>query len=266
MAMTDTVKKNDHICLIDAHTKKYLLSTDDVIQKFKGIGVLDPTILIGKTYGTQITIGNKQFWLLRPSSLDKAQAIKRKAQIILPRDAAHIIINCAIEPGQTILEAGIGSGSLTIILANILGTHGTIISYDNRQEFIEHAQKNIDQAHLTHIVIAKYQDVTQGITETNLDAIILDIPNPWDAIEHAWQALKIGGYFCAYSPLISQVEHTVNKLHQHPFIEIISREHIQRDLVISPQGTRPSFKMLGHTGYLTFARKVQHTTENEKNL
>ena len=264
--MTDTVKKNEHICLIDTQSKKYLLSTNASIQKIKGIGVIDPTILIGQTYGTQITIGNKQFWILKPSSLDKVQAIKRKAQIILPRDAAHIIINCAIEPGHTVLEAGIGSGSLTIILANIVGSQGTIISYDNRQEFIKHAQKNIDQAHLTHIVTPKYQDVTQGINEINLDAIILDIPNPWEAIKYAWQALKIGGYFCAYSPLISQVEHTVNTLQQLPFIEIISREHIQRDLVISPQGTRPSFKMLGHTGYLTFARKVQNITEKVKNL
>ena len=262
--MNDTVQKTDLVCLIDSTSKKFLLSTDATTNKIKGIGVIDPKILIGHHYGTQITIGTKQFWVLKPSSLDKAQAIKRKAQIILPRDAAHIIINCGIEPGQTILEAGIGSGSLTIILASIVGKQGNIISYDNRQEFINHAQKNVQQAQLTDIVTPKNRDITNGISEKNIDAIILDIPNPWDTIQHCWKALKIGGYFCAYSPLISQVEKTVKTLKQYPFIEINSREHIQRDLVVSPQGTRPSFNMLGHTGYLTFARKIQSITETIK--
>ena len=128
---------------------------------------------------------------------------------------------------------------------------------EERQEFINHAQKNIQQAQLSHIVQPKQQDITQGITETNIDAIILDIPNPWEAINHCWQALKTGGYICTYSPLISQVEQTVHALKKHPFIEINSQEQIIRNLVISPQGTRPSFNMLGHTGYLTFARKIQ---------
>jgi tRNA (adenine57-N1/adenine58-N1)-methyltransferase len=262
--MNNTIKKGDHVCLIDSALKKYLVSTDTSTDKIKGIGIIDPAILIGQVYGTQITIGTKSFWILKPSSLDKVLAIKRKAQIILPQDAAHIIINCAIEPGHTILEAGIGSGSLTIILASIVGNHGRIISYDNRPEFIEHAQKNIHQARLSHIVKAKNQDITRGITEKNIDAIILDIPNPWDAINHSWKALKIGGYICTYSPLISQVEKTIEKLKKHPFIEIRSQEHLLRDLVVSPQGTRPSFKMLGHTGYLTFARKIHIASEKIK--
>jgi tRNA (adenine57-N1/adenine58-N1)-methyltransferase len=262
--MKPTVKKSDTLCLIDTTSKKYIITTQSPIQKIKGIGILDPTMLIGQPYGTQTTIGTKQFWVLKPSALDKAQAIKRKAQIILPRDAAHIIINCAIEPGQTILEAGIGSGSLTIILANIVGDHGKIISYDNRQEFINHAQKNLQQANLQNRVTTKNQDITKKIYEKNIDSIILDIPNPWDAIKHCWKALKIGGYICTYSPLISQVEQTIKTLKNYPFIEIFTHENIQRNLIVSPQGTRPSFKMLGHTGYLTFARKVQSTIENVK--
>ena len=92
--------------------------------------------------------------------------------------------------------------------------------------------------------------------EKQLDSIVIDIPNPWETVEHSWKALKVGGYFCSYSPLISQVEKTVNELHKHNFIEIKTIENIQREMVVSTHGTRPSFNMLGHTGYLTFARKI----------
>ena len=165
-------------------------------------------------------------------------------------------MNCAIESGQTVLEAGIGSGSLTIARASAVAPQGKVISYDIREEFVEHAMKNLKQAGLTKYVTTKIKDVTEGIEENNLDAIILDIPNPWAAVEHAWKALKTGGYLCTYSPLISQVEQTVRTIEQHSFIECKTYENIQREMIVSSHGTRPSFEMLGHTGYLTFARKV----------
>ena len=184
------------------------------------------------------------------------QALKRHAQIILPKDAAQIILNCSIEHGNIVLEAGIGSGSLTIALANTVAPTGRVISYDIRRDFIEHAMKNIRNAGLEEYVTAKLKDVTLDIDEKELDAVVLDIPNPWDAVKHAWKALKTGGYLCSYSPLISQVEKTVHEIWKHGFIEIKTFENLQREMVVSKHGTRPSFDMLGHTGYLTFARKI----------
>jgi len=250
------VRKNDIVVLIDSNYKKYIINTSDKTDKYKGVGVIDPSTLIGKVYGKQIEIGNKKFWVLKPSLQDKLQALKRHAQIILPRDAAQIIVNCSIEPGHRVLEAGIGSGSLTIALANAVSPNGKIISYDIREDFINHAMKNLKNAELEKIVTTKIKDVTKGITEKNLDAIILDIPNPWDAVKRAWNALKPGGYLCSYSPLISQVENTVKEIKKHNFIEIKTYENIQREMIVSEYGTRPSFDMLGHTGYLTFARKI----------
>ncbi|KYK24120.1 tRNA methyltransferase [Thermoplasmatales archaeon SG8-52-2] len=254
--MEKIVKKDDTIVLIDQSYKKYLLKVNDKTDKYKGVGVFDPKTLIGKKYGNQIEIGNKQFYLLPPSLQDKLQGLKRRAQIILPRDAAQIIINCSIEPGHIVLEAGIGSGSLTIALANFVSPNGKIISYDIREDFIKHAMKNLVKANVDNIVETKIKDITKGIDENDLDAVILDIPNPWDAINHAWKTLKVGGYLCSYSPLVSQMEKTVKEIKKHNFIEISSTENIQRKMVVSEQGTRPSFQMLGHTAYLTFARKV----------
>ena len=254
--MKKQVKKDDLVVLIDSKLQKFLVDTKGSTDKIKGIGVFDPGTLIGKEYGKQLEIGNKQFWLLSSSLQDKLQGIKRRAQIILPRDAAHIIMNCSIESGHTVLEVGIGSGSLTIALANAIAPAGQVISYDIREDFIEHALKNIRNAGLEKYVTTKIKDVADGIGEKELDAVILDIPNPWDAVEHAWNSLKVGGYFCSYSPLISQVEKTVKELKKYSFIETKTMENIQREMVVSSHGTRPSFNMLGHTGYLTFARKV----------
>jgi len=254
--MNQLVLKEEKVVLIDSKLRKYILNIKDKTDKFKGIGVFNPISLEGKNYGELTEIGNKNFWILKPSLMDKLQALKRNAQIILPRDAAHIIINCSIESGNKIVEAGIGSGSLTIALATMVSPKGKIFSYDTRKEFIEHSLKNIEMANLSNYVSTKIKDITTGIDEKNLDAVILDIPNPWDAIDYAWKSLKIGGYFCSYSPLISQVENTVKKLKKNNFIEIKTIENIQRELIITDYGTRPSFDMLGHTGYLTFARKI----------
>ena len=250
------IKKDETVVLIDDSYKKYLINTSWKIDKFKGVGVLNPSDLIGKEIGKKTTIGNKEFWLLEPSIMDKLQGLKRKAQIILPRDSAHIILNCSIESGSSVLEAGIGSGSLTIALANAVAPDGKIYSYDIREDFIKHAMKNLQKMELDKYVTTKMKDVTNGIKEKNLDAVILDIPNPWDAVGHAWKALKTGGYLCTYSPLTSQVEKTVEKLKHLNFIEIKTYENIQREMIVSKNGVRPSFDMLGHTGYLTFARKI----------
>jgi tRNA (adenine57-N1/adenine58-N1)-methyltransferase len=254
--MNSKVEKNETLVLIDSKYNKYIIDTAGKTDKYKGIGVIDPTSLIGKKYGEQTTIGNKEFWILKPSLQDKLKGLKRNAQIILPRDAAQIIINCSIESGNKVLEAGIGSGSLTIALANAVAPNGKIISYDIREEFINHAMKNIKKAGFEKYVTTKKNDVTKEIKEKDLDAIILDIPNPWDAVKHAWKSLKTGGYLCAYSPLISQVEKTVKEIQKHNFIETKTTENIQREMIVSKQGTRPSFNMLGHTGYLTFTRKI----------
>jgi len=254
--MKKNVKKGEIVVLIDSNLKKYIIDTDSKTDKIKGVGVLDPTTLVGREYGKQLEIGNKLFWLLSPSLQDKFHSLSRRAQIILPRDAAHILINCSIESGCTVLEAGMGSGSLTIALANAVAPNGKVISYDIREDFIEHAMRNIRRAGLEQYVSAKLKDITKGIDEKELDAIVLDIPNPWEVVEHAWNALKIGGYFCSYSPLISQVEKTVKEVRKHSFIEIKTFENIQREMVVSAYGTRPSFNMLGHTGYITFSRKI----------
>ena len=254
--MTNKVKKDVTVVLVDTKFNKYFINTGAKTDKYKGVGVVNPADFVGMEYGKKTKIKDKEFWIFKPSLMDKLQGLKRKAQVILPRDSAHIIINCSIESGHVVLEAGIGSGSLTIALSNAVAPNGKVISYEVREDFIEHALKNLRAMDMDKFVLIKNKDVTQGIDEKDLDAVILDMPNPWDAVSHAWKSLKVGGYLCTYSPLISQVEKTVQEIKKHGFIEVKTFENIQREMIVSKHGTRPSFNMLGHTGYLTFARKI----------
>ena len=248
--------KKETVVLIDESYKRYFVNTEGKTDKIRGVGVFDPKILIGKEFGKQVEIGSKKFWVLKPSIMDKLIGLKRKAQIILPKDIAHIILYCSIQSGYKVFEAGVGSGSLTTALASIVAPTGKVVSYDTREDFIEHAMKNLKTTGLEKYVKILEKDVNKGISEKNLDAIILDIPNPWDAVGHAYKSLKVGGYLCCYSPLVSQLEQTVREMRKNSFIEIKTFENIQREMIVGERGTRPSFNMLGHTGYLTFARKV----------
>ena len=152
------VEKNVTIVLIDEKERRYFVDTDGKTDKIKGVGVIDPSCFVGKNYGEKIKIGNKEFYIFKPSLMDKLKGLKRKAQIILPKELAYIIMFCSIESGDAVLEAGIGSGSLTMALANAVAPNGKVISYDKRTDFIKHAKKNLKTAGLitvsyTHLTL-----------------------------------------------------------------------------------------------------------------
>jgi len=249
------IKENDIVILLDEKGKKILLRTEEGMKKIKGLGVFDPGKLKGKKLGEKTRIGNREFIIMKPSVVDKIETIERKAQIILPKDSAIIMLYCDVKNGCRIVEAGVGSGALTIALANFVRPDGKIISYEKRNDFADFAKRNIENAGLGEYVEIKLGDVTESIDEKNADAVILDIPNPWDAVKNAYNALKVCGHFCSYSPTMNQVEKTVKTL-KHDFIEIKTFETLQREIVVGEGGVRPSFDMLGHTGYVTFARKI----------
>lgn len=245
-----------NLVLLFGNSKKVILEVKNKAEKIKNLGVFNSSRLIGKDYGEKIRIGNEEFFILSPSIIDKIETIERKAQIILPKDSALIIFYCDIKNGSKVIECGIGSGALTIALLNAVGKDGKVITYEIRSDFSEFALKNIKKAKLEKNLEIRIADCTKEIKEKDADAIILDIPNPWDAIENCYNALKNSSWFCSYSPTINQVEKCVLKLKKFPFVEIKTIETLQREIVVNENAVRPSFEMLGHTGYLTFARKI----------
>jgi tRNA (adenine57-N1/adenine58-N1)-methyltransferase len=249
------------VVLIDSKGRKRIVSLTGRTEKVGQLGVLDTSAIDESVLGRTISVGEAEFLVLRPSLMDRIDSITRKAQIVLPKDAAAIVVNCDIRSGCTVVEGGTGSGALTIVLANFVQPDGKVISYEPRKDFQRVAEENLRRSGMLDACILREGDVTKDVEETDADAFVLDIPNPWKAIEPAFRALRPGGYFASYVPTMNQVERTVRGLEDSPFIEIRTTETLEREMVVGEMGMRPSFKMLGHTGYLTSARKVVQVLE-----
>lgn len=251
------IGKGRNVLLVDESGRKYLLQVTGQMEKVEGLGVIDTKRLASCSYGDTFSIGNRHFFLLEPSVADKVARIRRKAQIILPKDSAAIIVRCNIRSGSIVVEGGIGSGALTIVLASYVAPDGKVISYELRDDFACVALENIRRANLESLVEVRMKDIRKGIMENDVDAVVLDIPDPWEAVTAAKKALKVGGYICSYSPTVNQLERTVRKLEEEGFQEIRSVEILEREMLVGEGGVHPSFEMLAHTGYLTFARKYR---------
>jgi len=213
--------------------------------------------LIGKEYGTCVTSSmGVEFVALKPILRDYIFKMLRKTQITYPKDIALIVMFSGAGPGSRIVEAGTGTGALTTALAFYVKPEGCVYSYEVRQEFMETASKNLERAGVSEYVEFKNKDVTEGIDEEDVDAVILDLATPWLVIPHAYLALKGSGTLVSFSPTIDQVVKTVEALKESGFVAIETIECLMRRMQIMKGKTRPETLMTGHTGYITFARKT----------
>lgn len=254
----ERIRAGDTVILVDAEGRKYRVTAEDCTYKVKGIGVANLGKLLGVAYGESVTVAAKDYITIRPSIIDLIETLERRAQIVLPKDSAFIILHCGIKPGSRVVEGGSGSGALTLALAGAVAPDGIVVSYDNREEHQTVARRNIERAGLAGIVEWKEGDVTETIGETGVDAVVLDIPEPEKAIPHALKALRPGGHFGAYVPTANQVERVVKALREAGFKHVRAIELIMREMEVSDGGVRPSFDMLGHTGYICLARWTGH--------
>ncbi|UCH89596.1 MAG: tRNA (adenine-N1)-methyltransferase [Thermoplasmata archaeon] len=235
---------------------KFVVKVSSEMQNIKNLGVVDTGKITEKDYGESINIIDQDYIILKPSLSDKLDALQRKAQIILPKDALQLVGMCNIQSGSLVIEGGAGSGALTVALAHFVAPNGRVVTYETREDFAAVTRKNLAMAGAEKFVELKIADVTKGFDEYDADAVILDIPNPWNVVTHAWKALAPGGFFAVYVPTMNQVEKIVSELRDNRFIEPKSMETLQREIVVGNGGVRPSFDMLGHTGYITVARKI----------
>jgi tRNA (adenine57-N1/adenine58-N1)-methyltransferase len=182
----------------------------------------------------------------------------RKTQIIYPEDAGLIIIYSGISPGDIIIEAGCGSGALSCILGNIVQPNGHVYAYDISEKSLKRAKKNIERAKLQDIISVQYGDISKELFDhKDVDAVILDLPAPWEVIETVKHYLKLSRILVSFSPTIEQVKKTTFSLKKNNFFEINTFELIKRKIQVRKNATRPEVRMIGHTGYITFGRKIK---------
>ena len=214
--------------------------------------------LIGKPIGSQVeTHLGYPYFLLIPTTDEIVKSLPRESQIIFPKDAGYIMMKLGIAPGSQVIEAGTGSGGLCLALATAVGAEGHVYSYDVRKDMQVLAQRNLDRAGLAGRVTLKRQDAQAGFDETDADAVFLDLLIPDQLLEQARQALRGGGVLGCLVPTANQVIDLLKAFAVHPgfgFIEV--EELILRSYKAVAARLRPEDHMIGHTGYLVFARAI----------
>ena len=183
----------------------------------------------------------------------------RGAQIIYPKDIAVILLWADIYPGAAVLEAGIGSGALTMGLLRAVGETGRVISYEIREDFLQRAEKNIGLyfGKLPPNLLTRLQDIYEGIEERGQDRIVLDLPEPWRLVGSAGDALRPGGILLSYLPTILQSSQLTEALHRDGrFSQIETIETLLRSWHIEGMSVRPDHRMVAHTGFITTARRI----------
>jgi tRNA (adenine57-N1/adenine58-N1)-methyltransferase len=220
-------------------------------------GIIHYDELIGQPWGSQIfTHTGKSYFLLQPSLADLLQETKRNTQIMYPKDIGYILVTMGIGPGMQVLEAGTGSGAFTTALAWSVGPQGRVYSYEARSEMQNLARKNLERLGLLERVELKLGDIADGFAESNVDALFLDVPNPYDYLTQVRAALKPGGHFGSILPTTNQVSKLLNSLYQNNFAFSDVCEVILRYYKPVPDRLRPTDRMIAHTGYLIFARPM----------
>ena len=247
----------DLVQLVGLSYKSYIFVLEPGKELHTHRGVIRHDQLIGLAWGTQVFshIGSA-FFLLQPSLPDLIKNTPRATQILYPKDIGHILLTMGIGPGQRVLEAGTGSGALTTALAFAVGNTGKVYSYEYREEHQLKAKKNLDRIGLSQQVEFKLKDIGTGFDETEIDALFLDVANPYDYISQVRSALKPGGYFGCIIPTSNQVINLLIALRQHEFAFIDVCEISLRYYKPEPTRFRPTDRMIAHTGYLVFARPV----------
>lgn len=250
------IEENERIILIDERGRKYLVKAERR-HLHTDLGVVDLSEAINQDPGARLKshVG-KEFILLRPRIIDYLQKLHRVPQIMLPKDAAQIVAYTGVEPGDFVVDAGVGSGSLAIFLGNLVRPNGRVVSYEVREDFARVAEKNISMAGLGDIVTVKLKDIYEGIDEREVDLVTLDLPQPERVLPHAEQALKPGGHLVTFAPCVEHLQRLYRELPNYRFVHCKTIECLVREFEVKPSCTRPKTRMIAHTGYLTFARRT----------
>lgn len=258
------LSNGERVHLVDKKGRQYALTlkAGDVYQ-LSGHKIAHDD-LIGKPDGSLVTLsGGKQMLALRPTFGDYVLKMPRGAQVLYPKDLALIPMWADVYPGARVFEAGTGSGALTMALLRAAGPRGLVVTYEAREDFARTAMTNIER-YMGPVpnLIPLRRNVYEGIDllddRVPFDRLVLDLPEPWQVVQHAAEVLRSGGIYLSFVPTIPQVVQTVDALERAAVFGMIHTfETLLRTWSIQGRSVRPDHRMVAHSGFITMARKVE---------
>ena len=245
----------DKVLLLDNKQRRYLITLAEGAEFHTHAGFIPHADMVERAEGTVfMSTKNAKYTALRPTLEDFVLEMPRGAQVIYPKDLAPICMLADIGPGVTVFESGLGSGALSMTM---LRYGAVIIGYEIREDFLNRAMANVrtflgeDVMHRYH---AQLGDAYAGIAERNLDRVVLDLPEPWQVVPHAMEALRPGGILVAYTPSITQAVQTREAMATRAWNGTRTLEVLHRGWYIEGQAVRPDHRMVAHTAFLTVGR------------
>ena len=256
LAPKNTIQENDPVLICFDDEVTYLVEVHPgrkfAIHRGKPIELSE---LVGKSYGSWLEFDHARAVLLEPTVEDFMMKVRRESGIIYPKDAAMILMKLGIHSGNRVIEIGAGSGSLTIALANQVAPEGKVHSYELRDDFLKLAEGNLRKAKLLTFAELNKRFEHEPFKETEVDAIISDVPEPWHEVEVIKASLKNGGRVAALNPTFNQIEKMSEALERGGLIQIQAMEVLVRGILARSGKTRPEQRMVSHTEFILFAVK-----------
>ncbi|MBN2620638.1 tRNA (adenine-N1)-methyltransferase [candidate division WOR-3 bacterium] len=253
-----TIQKGDLVFVYLDNRRQFLVQVLPGAQVQSDFGNIPCDDIIGQPYGTtgKTHLGHA-YHCLKPSTADLMFKVKRLTTIVYPKDLGYLLLETTVGPGSRVIEIGTGSGALTLVLAKMVAPDGIVYSYERRDEFMENARKNVERAGFIKNVTFIGRDVAQeGFDDHMVDAVFIDVPEPWEIVPHATRALKGGYHVVAWSPNIEQVKRMVDALQSNGFIRTQVSEIAEREMLVRERGVRPRERGITHTAYLIRAQRI----------
>jgi len=245
------INENDYVIIYTSGKKYCIRVVPDKIFTTK-TGAIKLSEVIGKPFGIEI---NNNF-ILKPTIEDIILfGAIRETQIIYPKDNFFIVSKLNVQNGYKVFECGTGSGILTLTLSRAVGHNGMVFTYEKEKKFIRNAKKNLEKFGDSSKVKIHFQNIKDGIEEKDFDAAFLDVKEPWEYIDIVHNILNPSAMLGIVVPTVNQISSTIPAM-KEKFCDIEILELLQRYYKLNPSRMRPEDRMVGHTGYLIFGRKI----------
>jgi len=249
----------ERVLLIDQRDRTYLVKLEAGATYHTHGGTLEHDLVLGQPEGVRVaTSRGMVLTAFRPRLADVVLKMPRGAQVVYPKDLGQILVYADIHPGARVLEAGTGSGALAMELCRATGPEGRVVSYELRDEHRQLAAENVEAffGKLPAWLDLRRGDVADvASTGDRFDRCVLDIPEPWAPLQAIAGVLETGGILCAYLPTTGQVQELVLALRPSGFHHVETFETLRRSWHVTERSVRPDHRMVGHTGFLTVARR-----------